>query len=56
MTRYAEANPRIEFSFPDYRLSKQSVSHTQLASGIVANLGMANRLCSRVITMISRPS
>ena len=55
MTRYAEANPRIEFSFPDYRLSKQSVSHTQLAEGIVSNLGMANRLCSRVVTMVSRP-
>ena len=55
MTRYAEANPRLEFSFPDYRLSKQSVSHTQLAEGIVANLGMANRLCSRVITSVERP-
>ena len=56
MARYAEANPRIEFSFPDYRLAKQSVSNAQLETGIVANLGMANRLCSRVITCIERPT
>ena len=53
MTRYAEANPRIEFSFPDYRVAKQTCTSAQLASGIVANLGMANRLCSRVLTVIN---
>ncbi len=53
MTRYAEANPRIEFSFPDYRVAKQTATNVQLAAGIVANLGMANRLCSRVLTIIN---
>ncbi len=52
MMRYAEANPRIEFSFPDYRLSKSTATHTALANGIVSNLGMANRLCSRVLTIV----
>jgi len=52
MLRYQEANPRIEFSFPDYRLSKTTATHTALANGIVANLGMANRLCSRVLTIV----
>lgn len=52
MLRYKEANPRIEFSFPDYRLSKSTASHTQIASGLVSNLGMANRLCSRVLTIL----
>lgn len=54
MQRYADANPRLEFSFPDYRLSKQTVTNVQLGSGIVANVGMANRLCSRVITMVNQ--
>lgn len=53
MVRYAEANPKIEFSFPDYRVAKQTCLNTQLAEGIVANLGMANRLCSRVMTIIN---
>tara|TARA_R110000824_G_scaffold315496_2_gene502636 strand:+ start:842 stop:2308 length:1467 start_codon:yes stop_codon:yes gene_type:complete len=53
MARYAEANPRIEFSFPDYRVAKQTATSVQLAAGIVANLGMANRLCSRVLTIIN---
>ncbi len=54
MQRYADANPRIEFSFPDYRLSKQTVTDVQLAAGVVTNVGMANRLCSRVITMVNQ--
>lgn len=53
MTRYAEANKDLEFTFPDYRLSKRSVSNVELASGVVANIGMANRLVSRVFTTIT---
>ena len=52
MARYAEANRNLEFSFPDYRLSKSTVSPAQLAAGVVRNLGMANRLCSRVVTIV----
>ena len=53
MARYAAANPVMEFNFPDYRLVKNSVSHTTLNAGIVRNLGMANRLVSRVLTVFS---
>lgn len=53
MARYAEANRNLEFSFPDYRLSKSSVDSADFAGGgIVRNLGMANRLCSRVVTVV----
>lgn len=54
MDRYAEQNPLLEFTFPDYRLSKRSVNQAQLTAGIVANVGMANRLVSRVLTTIQR--
>ncbi len=54
MDRYAEQNPLLEFTFPDYRMSKRSVTTAQLAAGVVANVGMANRLVSRVLTTIQR--
>ncbi len=53
MERYAEANKDLEFTFPDYRLSKRSVSQADLAGGVVANIGMANRLVSRVFTTLT---
>lgn len=56
MTRYQEANPVIEFAFPDYRLSKHTLTVAQLQSGVVRNLGMANRQVSRVLTTVSDDS
>lgn len=53
MNRYRDANPSLEFAFPDYRLSKTSVTAGNLATGLVRNLGMANRLVSRVLTTIT---
>tara|TARA_R110000796_G_scaffold96279_3_gene201922 strand:- start:125 stop:1558 length:1434 start_codon:yes stop_codon:yes gene_type:complete len=61
MQRYADANPSLEFAFPDYRLSKQSVvvdsgaapPAQPLNDGIIRNIGMANRLVSRVLTTIT---
>lgn len=53
MSRYAAANPVIEFSFEDYRLVKSTVTRDQLKAGIVANLGMANRLVTRVSTIMT---
>ncbi len=53
MDRYREANKSLEFSFPDYRLSKSTISVAELGAGIVRNVGMANRLCSRVISIVS---
>lgn len=52
MARYRDANPVIEFSFPDYRLAKFSATPAELQSLTVRNLGMANRLVSRVMTCI----
>tara|TARA_R110000803_G_scaffold42600_1_gene91316 strand:+ start:828 stop:2300 length:1473 start_codon:yes stop_codon:yes gene_type:complete len=53
MERYRSANPVIEFAFPDYRLSKTSITQAQLLTGQVRNIGMANRLVSRVLTTIT---
>ena len=53
MTRYATANPVIEFAFPDYRLSKSTLTVSQLSLGQVRNLGMANRQVSRILTTVT---
>ena len=52
MARYAAANPDLSFSFVDYRLVEHSTDATALASGVVRNLGMANRMVPRVITLM----
>jgi hypothetical protein len=52
MERYANANKDLNFSFVDYRVIEATTSHTDLGSGIVRNLGMANRLVPRVITTL----
>jgi len=49
MSDYAEANKDLSFSFPDYRLAVSSVSQASMRN-IVRNVGMANRLVSRVLT------
>ena len=53
MTRFAEQNKDMSFSFVDYRLSEMSVSNTSLASGVIRNIGMANRVVPRVITTLA---
>tara|TARA_R100001086_G_scaffold224207_1_gene142127 strand:- start:168 stop:1583 length:1416 start_codon:yes stop_codon:yes gene_type:complete len=52
MERYANANRDMSFSFSDYRLVEHTTSPTALASGVIRNLGMANRLVPRVITTL----
>lgn len=49
MSDYAEANKDLSFSFPDYRLAVSSVTQVSMRN-IVRNVGMANRLVSRVLT------
>ena len=49
MSDYAEKNKDLSFSFPDYRLAVSSVSQAQFRN-VVRNVGMANRLVSRVLT------
>jgi hypothetical protein len=54
MERYAAANQDLSFSFVDYRVIERSVTSAQLNSGIIQNLGMANRMVSRVISLFPR--
>jgi hypothetical protein len=53
MERYANANKDLNFSFVDYRLIEHSLTQARLQSGIVQNLGMANRVVPRILTAIA---
>jgi hypothetical protein len=53
MTQFAMANQDMTFSFVDYRLTEMTVTNTSLASGIIRNLGMANRVVNRVLTAVA---
>ena len=53
MNRYRDANPVIDMSFSDYRLSKNTRSQVEIQNGFVRQLGMNNRVVPRVITIIS---
>jgi len=52
MARYAAANQDMSFSFVDYRVIEATTSVGALSSGVIRNIGMANRLVPRVITTI----
>ena len=56
MERWANANKDLSFSFVDYRLVETTISATSLGSGIIRNLGMANRVVPRIITLLSNDS
>jgi hypothetical protein len=49
MDRFAQANGDLSFSFVDYRVVEHSTTASALTSGIVRNLGMANRIVPRII-------
>ncbi len=53
MADYAEKNKDLSFSFPDYRLASSSVDQASMRN-IVRNVGMANRLVSRVLTCFNQ--
>ena len=54
MDRYAQGRGKdLNFSFVDYRLVEHTTSPAQLKSGLVRNLGMANRMVPRVITVLA---
>ena len=53
MNRYRDANPVIDMSFSDYRLSKNTRTQAELQAGFVRQLGMNNRVVPRVITIVS---
>lgn len=55
MSDYAEANRDLTFSFVDYRLNSASVTFDgTTAQTLVRNVGMANRMVTRVITTFAR--
>ena len=56
MTQFAMANQDMTFSFVDYRLTEMTVNDTSLGSGIIRNLGMANRVVNRVLTAVANTS
>jgi hypothetical protein len=52
MERFANANKNMTFSFVDYRGIELTTTQATLGSGIIRNLGMANRVVPRVITTV----
>jgi len=53
MNRYRDANPVIDLSFADYRLSKNTRTQAEVLAGFVRQLGMNNRVVPRVVTILS---
>lgn len=49
MTRFANENSDMNWTYTDYRLNKRSYTNTQLASLNVLNIGGAGRICNKVI-------
>ena len=60
MEQYAAANSNMTFTYVDYRMAKRTVSSSGTAGNEVAtgqtimNVGGAGRICSKVISMLSR--
>jgi hypothetical protein len=48
MESYANANRNLQFTFPDYRLSKYSLAGADMASQQIRNVGGAGRIISKV--------
>lgn len=56
MTKFAEANKDMTFSFMDYRAIETSTTTAALGNKVIRNLGMANRIVPRVLTFFSDSS
>ena len=56
MEQYANKNKNMSFSFVDYRLVESTISEASVRSGLVRNLGMANRVVPRVISCLADDS
>ena len=52
MLQYAQANSVLNFTYVDYRLSKQSVAQVDAKSQMIRNLGGAGRIVSKVIAIM----
>jgi hypothetical protein len=53
MERYRMANQDMSFTFVDYRLVERSTGQVAVESGIIQNLGMANRQVSRIVATLA---
>ena len=53
MARYAQANRDLSFSFVDYRANVATIDSTSPLT-VVRNIGMANRMVTRVVTVFNR--
>ena len=50
MEAWANANKKVQFTYFDYRISKMSLTTTELTTGVVRNLGGAGRIVTKVLT------
>lgn len=53
MTRYADANKDLTFSFVDYRSNVATIDSTAAVT-VVRNVGMANRMVTRIVNVFNR--
>jgi hypothetical protein len=53
MARYAAANKDMSFSFVDYRAVESTITNAAVSSGVIRNVGMANRVVPRVVSLLS---
>lgn len=52
MLQYAQANQVLNFTYVDYRVSKQSVARADASSQMIRNIGGAGRIVSKVIAIM----
>tara|TARA_R110000796_G_scaffold130376_4_gene246011 strand:+ start:833 stop:2296 length:1464 start_codon:yes stop_codon:yes gene_type:complete len=50
MEAWRNANKKVQFTYFDYRISKMSLTTTELTTGLVRNLGGAGRIVTKVIS------
>jgi hypothetical protein len=50
MEAYARQNPKIEYTFKDYRLNKRTFTQAQLLTEQNFDIGGAGRVCSKIIS------
>ena len=52
MIQYQNANRDLSFSFVDYRLVEHTTNGSEIGTGVIRNLGMANRMVPRILTVL----
>jgi hypothetical protein len=54
MEAYARQNPKIEYTFKDYRLNKRTFTQAQLLTEQNFDIGGAGRICSKVVSGVEQ--